>query len=300
MMKILVTGALGYIGTEFLYRLANRQDITVYAVDNDQEAIKTRLGFLLRYPNINFINADVTDINALKRLPKADIIVHLAAVVGYMQCDHTPELARLTNILGTYNIAQLGLPTIFLSTGSVYGKIGEVCDELVSLNPQTLYAETKAEAETIIKAVPHTILRPATAFGLSFKIRHDLLVHTLIQDAIRNSKIRLYQPEAMRSFYSVQKLAELCEYACDHFDAFSNKTLNVGCESGNVRKVDIAKIVRNYAEFDLEIVAGEDHDTRNYNVKYDRLREIWLKYDEDFHAQIGSIVGYYQRWIKKQ
>ena len=299
-MKILVTGALGYIGTELLYRLGHRSDVTVYAVDNSIDAIKSRLGFIVRHPNIHFINADITDIAAVRQLPKVDRIVHLAAVVGYIHCGNTPELARLTNILGTYNIASLATPTIFLSTGSVYGKIGSECDESVDLHPQTLYAETKVEGECIIRSVPYTILRPATAFGLSFKVRHDLLVHTLAQDAIRHGKIKLYQPTAMRSFYSVGKLAELCEYACDNFHKFENNTFNVGCESGNVKKVDIANMIKQHAEFDLEVVDGEDLDTRDYNVRYEKLKSVWKGYDEDFPAKIQSVVGYYQQWIRKQ
>jgi nucleoside-diphosphate-sugar epimerase len=297
-MKILITGALGYIGTELLYRLSNRPDITVYAVDNNLESIKSRLGFLLRFPNIHFINADITNPSDVKKLPKVDRIVHLAAIVGYVSCGETPDLARLTNILGTHNIADLQTPTVFLSTGSVYGEIGNECDESVDLNPQTLYAETKVEGERIIKNTRHVILRPATAFGLSFKVRHDLLVHTLIQNAINNNHIQLYQPNSMRSFYSVQKIAELCEYVCDQFDAFENKILNVGCESGNVKKVDIVSMIQQYHEFSLEIIEGKDLDTRDYNVRYEKLKSLWKDYDENFPEKIESIVGYYKKWKK--
>lgn len=295
-MKILVTGALGYIGTELLYRLANRPEITVYAVDHNIESIQARLGFLLRFPNIHFINADITNVSDLKKLPKVDRIVHLAAIVGYIRCSETPDLARLTNILGTYNIADLQIPTIFLSTGSVYGEIGSECEEEIDLNPQTLYAETKVEGERIIKNTRSVILRPATAYGLSFKVRHDLLVHTLIQNAINHNHIQLYQPNAMRSFYSVQKIAELCEYICDEFDKFENKTLNVGCESGNVKKVEIVSMIQKYHKFTLEIIDGKDLDTRDYNVKYDKLKTLWKDYDEDFSKKIESIVEYYKQW----
>lgn len=297
-MKILITGALGYIGTELLYRLSRRPDITVYAVDNDLTSIQSRLGFLLRFPNIHFINADIANIKDVKKLPKVDRIIHLAAIVGYISCGQTPELARLTNILGTHNIADLQTPTVFLSTGSVYGEIGSECDENTALNPQTLYAETKAEGERIIKNTRHVILRPATAFGLSFKVRHDLLVHTLIQDALNHNHIQLYQPAAMRSFYSVQKLAELCEYICDTFETFENNILNVGCKSGNIKKVDIVSLIQKYHNFSLEIIEGKDLDTRDYNVRYDKLKSLWKDYDENFSEKIESIIGYYKTWKK--
>lgn len=298
MKKILVTGALGYIGTELLYRLSKRTDIEIHALDNDLLSIQTRLGFLLRHDNIKFYNVDITNINDLKKIPEVDIIIHLAAVVGYITCNETPESAKLTNILGTYNISLLQKPTVFLSTGSVYGEIGSTCDETVMTNPQTLYAETKLEGERIIKQTRHTILRPGTAFGLSFKVRHDLLIHTLIQDALSNNYIKLYQPESMRSFYTVQKLAELCEYICDNFEKFENEIVNVGCESGNIKKKEIVDIISKYHEFELKIVPGKDLDTRDYNVKYDKLKNLWPDYDEKFQDKIEKIIGYYRNWKK--
>jgi nucleoside-diphosphate-sugar epimerase len=295
-MKILVTGALGYIGTELLYRLGHQTHSEIIAVDNSIDSIKSRLGFVLRYPNIKFINADITDYTQVQQLPKVDIIVHLAAVVGYITCGETPELADLTNVTGTRNIAALNTPTIFLSTGSVYGKIGDTCDESIELNPQTLYAETKVKGEEIIRQIPHTILRPATAFGLSFKVRHDLLVHNLMQDAIYKKHIKLYQPEARRSFYSVQKIAELIEYISFNFSNFSGVTLNVGCESGNVTKRNICDLISKHVTYNLDIVEGEDLDSRDYNVKYQKLQTLWGNYNEDFESHISKIAEYYKSW----
>jgi nucleoside-diphosphate-sugar epimerase len=295
-MKILITGALGYIGTELLYRLGKQTHSEIIAVDNNIDSIKSRLGFVLQYPNIKFINADITDYDQVQQLPKADIIVHLAAVVGYITCGETPELANLTNIVGTRNIASLNTPTIFLSTGSVYGKIGDTCDENVTLNPQTLYAETKVKGEEIIRQIQHTILRPATAFGLSFKVRHDLLVHNLMQDAIYKKHIKLYQPEARRSFYSVQKIAELIEYISFNYSKFDGVTFNVGCESGNVTKRSICNLISKHVTYELEIIDGEDLDSRDYNVKYEKLQNLWDNYNEDFESHIFKIAEYYKSW----
>jgi len=297
-MKILVTGALGYIGTELLHRLLNQQHSEIIAVDNDTNSIKQRLGFLKRqHGNVTFINADIRNLDDVLALPKVDIVVHLAAIVGYITCSEDPKLAVDTNVNGTRNIAALNTPTIFLSTGSVYGEIGEVCDESVVPNPQTLYSQTKVEGESIIRSIPSVIFRPATAFGLSFKVRHDLLVHTLIKDAISNGKIELYQPEAMRSFYSVQKIAELIEYTIFNFADFQGKTINVGCQSGNVKKQDITTFIKEAGvEFDLTMIDGKDLDSRDYNVNYDLLKRLWPNHDEEFGSHIKSIVEYYEAW----
>tara|TARA_B110001454_G_C12667721_1_gene412312 strand:- start:230 stop:1126 length:897 start_codon:yes stop_codon:yes gene_type:complete len=295
-MKILITGALGYIGTELLFRLANKKNIEIYAIDNSDKAIKTRLGFLLRYKNIHFINADVTIETQVLKLPKVDLIIHLAAIVGYNFCDETPDLARLTNILGTYNVVQLNTPIVFLSTGSVYGEIGKICNEDVKVNPKTLYAETKIQGEKIVQTIDHIIFRPATAFGLSFKVRHDLLCHNLSQDAVNTGKINLYQPDAKRSFYSVQKLAELCEYAIDNFSLMKNEIYNVGCKNGNVTKEQMVNIIKQEIEFELTIIDGKDKDTRDYNVEYNKLKHVWPNLEENFNEQLKLVIAYYKQW----
>ena len=297
-MRILITGALGYIGTELLSRLSKQTHTTVYALDNSIENLSNRAGSFLQYPNIKFINADVTDANQVKNLPKVDLIIHLAAVVGYISCDETPSLANKTNIEGTQNIANLDTPTVFMSTGSVYGEIGETCNETTALNPQTLYATTKMQGEEIIKEVSHTILRPATSFGLSYKVRHDLLIHNLARLAVEKGIIDLYQPTALRSFYSVQKIAELLEYICFNYNTFEGITVNVGCESGNVRKIDVAETIAQYVDTEIITRSGRDLDTRDYNVNYSRLRMLWNNYDENTNLVIKQVVEYYKLWKK--
>ena len=295
-MKIILTGALGYIGCETLLRFAHRPDITVYAVDNDSTAIRDRGAYFMRWPNIHIINCDVTDLAQVQQLPPADIVVHLAARVGYTSSELDPEQTKRINIIGVENIARLGIPVVFFSTGSVYGKIGQVCDETVQANPQTTYAETKYQGEQVIKQIDHVIFRPATAYGLSLKTRHDLIIHDLAQQAVKKNQLQIYQPGARRSFYSVQKLAELVEYTCDNFEVFKNNTYNVGCESGNVTKQQVLDRISAECEFDYVTVPGADADTRDYNVDYSKLRSVWPNYNETFDQQIAAIVEYYKHW----
>jgi nucleoside-diphosphate-sugar epimerase len=128
------------------------------------------------------------------------------------------------------------------------------------------------------------------------KTRHDLIVHDLAQQAVRKTQLQIYQPQARRSFYSVQKLAELIEYTCDNFDTFRNRTYNVGCESGNVTKQQLLDLISAECEFDYVTVPGADADTRDYNVNYGQLQSVWPSYNETFAQQIPAIVQYYQRW----
>ena len=295
-MKIILTGALGYIGGETLLRFAHRPDITVYAVDNDSDAICNRGAYFMRFPNIHIINCDISDLEQVQQLPSADIIIHLAARVGYASSESDHEQTKNINITGVENIASLARPVVFFSTGSVYGKIGKVCDETVTPNPQTIYAETKYQGEQLIKHIDHVIFRPATAYGLSLKTRHDLIIHDLAQQAVKKNRLQIYQPGAMRSFYSVQKLAELVEFSCDNFDTIKNNIYNVGCESGNVTKQQLLDLISTQCEFDYVTVDGADADTRDYNVDYNKLKSVWPNYNESFVDQITAIINYYKNW----
>lgn len=297
-MKILLTGALGYIGSEALLRFAQNPAVTVYAVDNDCDAIANRGAYFMRYPNIQIINCDITDLTQVNQLPNADLIVHLAAKVGYLSSSSDPVLTEEINVRGVENIATLGTPVVFFSTGSVYGQIGDVCDETVAPNPQSVYAETKYRGEQIIQQVEHVIFRPATAYGLSFKTRHDLIVHDLTQQAIKKRHLEIYQPDARRSFYSVKKLAELIEFACANYSVFKNNTYNVGCESGNVTKQQLLELLEQHIDFNWTRSSGADADSRDYNVSYSKLQSVWPDYNETFANNIPTVVEYYKRWLQ--
>jgi len=297
-MKIMITGAAGYLGGEILNQIANRTQHQLISVDNDAESLRTRAGFTMQHNNVTWYNADITDARQVAALPRPDMIVHLAAIVGYVLCGQTPELSRKTNITGTQIISDLDVPTIFLSTGSIYGEIGMNCIESTTPNPMTLYAETKLIGEGIVRHGSHVILRPATAYGLSLKVRHDLLVHTLSLDAVVKKKIELYQPNAMRSFYSIQKIAELIGYIIENYSKFENETINVGCHSGNVNKRQVVELIAEQCTFDLDLIQGKDLDTRDYHVDYTKLEQLWPGIDENFQEHVAKIVRYYQLWNK--
>ncbi len=288
-MKILITGALGYIGCELLYKLKNT-NIDIIAIDNSSDAILSRLGFFGRFNNIKFKKYDIC--NDLSIFKDVDMIIHLASIVGYLTCDQQPHETIRTNINGVKNIIKLNKPTVFFSTGSIYGDIGNFCDELVEPNPQTLYAKTKLEGEDIIKTLSkYIIYRPATAYGLSFKVRHDLLIHNLCNDAVKHKHIKLYQPKTKRSFYSVHKLAELCKFSINNFDLLKNNIYNVGSNNGNLTKQDLVDKIKQYVDVKIELVDGEDRDKRDYNVIYDKLKNKW--HDIDEFLDIEKIINYY-------
>jgi nucleoside-diphosphate-sugar epimerase len=117
----------------------------------------------------------------------------------------------------------------------------------------------------------------------------------MAKDAVNLKSIKLYQPNAKRSFYSVQKIAELCEFAIDNFSSMKNNIFNVGSESGNVSKLEMINIIKKTVDFDLEIIEGKDRDTRDYNVNYDKLKSCWPNLNENFEEQLKSVTEYYKR-----
>ena len=289
-MKILVTGALGYIGTQFIYNM-RKTDHTLMCIDSSQRALEQRLGIALEYnKNVIFKKYDVCD--DLSIFNDVDMILHLAAKVGYIDCDKHPEETNRTNIEGVKAICAMNKPTIFLSTGSVYGALSEPCVETLECNPATLYAKTKLEGEQIVKQIDDwTILRPATAYGLSFKMRHDLLIHTLCHDAVKHGKIELYQPNAERTFYHVNDIANVLGYVVDNFDKFNKEIFNVGATQLNVTKRGIVEEIQKYIDIDVKIVEDEDKDKRDYYVDYSK-QEKYIKTDRPL--DIENIIKYYQ------
>lgn len=298
-MKILITGALGYLGTELLSQLID-EPLEIIAIDNSITAIENRLGSFVHKPNFSFYNVDVADSTALASLPEVDLIVHLASIVGYISCDKFPELAHRTNVVGTQNISELGKPVVFLSSGSIYGEIGEVCTEETKINPKSLYAKTKVLGEQAVSKGSAVILRPATLFGTSYKVRDDLLVHTLIKDSIHTGFIDLYQPDAQRSFYSVRKMASLLKHICFNYGLFENEIVNVGCETGNLTKKHLCEIISQYVPVQVNIVLGQDLDSRDYNIDYSKLSRLWIDYNESFELHIKALVKYYENFSNRK
>ena len=283
-MHILITGGCGYVGCELLQILKNsNHKITV--VDSDQTRID-------KYKNMFDAEFICEDINNLSHT-NADIIIHFAAIVGYLLANNQPELTVQTNDKGTAKIASLGKPVIYYSTGSVYGTLGETCTEDSPINPLSLYSKTKYAGESHVKKIDHIIFRPATAIGPGINTRDDLLVHDLTIKAINDKYIDLYQPTVMRSFYSVKKLAELGLYAAENFDLMKNQSYNVGCESGNINKIDIVNNLAKTFDFELEVVAGQDADNRDYNVDYKKLAAVWPDYKYDFNEIMEEVKAYY-------
>jgi nucleoside-diphosphate-sugar epimerase len=280
-----VTGGAGYIGSVLVPELLKNHKVTV--LDNLSYGYNGIISHFSK-PNFTFIYGDIRDLAVLKKtLKNADLVVHLAAIVGYPACKAKPGLANEVNYLGTKNLVKnCKVPIIFTSSGSNYGKLGGLCTEKTPPKPLTIYGKTKVDAEKeITKSLEYIIYRFSTGFGLSPRIRLDLLVNDFLYRAIKDKELIVYEKDYWRSFIHVKDMVRSLIFAIDKFDKMKNEIYNVGSEKLCLRKEDVAEKIKRYVDFYLKFAEfGTDPDQRNYKVSFKKIKSFGFntKYDIDF------------------
>ncbi|MBX4192570.1 NAD(P)-dependent oxidoreductase [Candidatus Parcubacteria bacterium] len=278
-MKVLVTGGAGYIGTSVVPLLLERgYDVTVF------DCLMfggTQILPFFRNPNFHFVKGDIRDKAALEAVVKGkNIIIHLAAIVGFPACRENPALAYSTNVEGTQNLADVITKdqyVLFGSTGSNYGSLVDaICTEDTPLNPLSIYGKTKTEAERILMATGQaTAYRFATAFGLSPRLRLDLLVNDLTYQGLKQKYMVIYEADFMRTFIHVYDIARSFLFAIDNRSKMQGHVYNVGNESMNFSKRHICDLIASKTGAYVHYAdVGEDQDKRNYTVSYEKIRNV--------------------------
>jgi nucleoside-diphosphate-sugar epimerase len=296
-MNILVTGGAGYIGsvlTNFLAKL--EYNVTVF--DNfffKQEYIKSRL---LRN-NINIIQGDVRDEKLLfDVVKKNDVIIPLACLVGAPLCDLYQEEAihvnqksikNLTNILSKQQIV------IFPVSNSGYGigKKNELCTEMSKLNPISLYGKTKVRAEEIIMGRENSIaLRLATVFGMSPRMRVDLLVNNFVYQSLLTKNLKIFEGNFKRNYVHIEDVVNVFIYMINNFDKYKNNVFNFGLEDANLSKLELANKIKVYIK-DLiieESEFGKDPDKRDYIVSNKKILSTGFNFKKSLDNGIQELI----------
>lgn len=289
-MKILVTGGAGYIGS-VLTPLLLENGYKVRVFDSLMHGGHTLLPFM-RHRNFEFVKGDIRDRQAVvDALRGCDAVVHLAAIVGFPACRKYPDLAQTTNVDGSQVVGRAAGPErlmLFGSTGSNYGAlVDEVCTEETPLNPLSHYGKTKTEAERFLLESCSTIaFRFATAFGVSPRLRLDLLVNEFVYSAVKLKYLVVYEQHFMRTFIHVYDIARSFLFALEHADRMRGEVYNVGCESMNYSKRDLCELIREQVDYYIHYAeVGQDADKRNYVVSYKKIGKL------GYHTTIGLQEG---------
>lgn len=289
MKNVLITGGAGYIGSELTGYLLNA-GYSVTIVDN----LMYEATSLLRYASNEkfiFIKGDVRDANLLtNQLAKADIVIPLAALVGFPLCEKDPRGAEEINHEHVATLARLKTENqkiIYPCTNSGYGSSEDICTEESPLNPVSLYGKTKVAAEDAVKSVEnHVTFRLATVFGPSSRMRTDLLVNNFVLRALRERILVLYECEFMRNYVHIHDVCRAFMFVIENWEECKNETYNVGNDSLNMNKLELAKTISK--QIPLEIIRAEftsDPDVRDYIVSSEKL------FNKGFECKYNLDIG---------
>jgi nucleoside-diphosphate-sugar epimerase len=277
-MKILVTGGAGYVGTSLIPQLLHAGH-TVRVFDNLMFGGDQLLPFL-RLSSFEFVKGDVRNLAQVADAIKGcDVIIHLAAIVGFPACRAFPRLAEETNVGGSKNIAQAALRSqlvLFGSTGSNYGSVNGICTEETPLHPLSLYGATKTQAEAHLLQYASTIaFRFATAFGLSPRLRLDLLVNDFTYRAVTQQNLIVYEKDFMRTFIHVHDMGRAFMLAIDKRNDMIGQVYNVGDAQLNYTKEQVCEIIQKTVKCYIHYAdVGSDPDKRDYRVSYDKIAHL--------------------------
>jgi nucleoside-diphosphate-sugar epimerase len=187
-----------------------------------------------------------------------------------------------------------GMPLVFLSTCSIYGRILDtVCRETSVVRPLTIYGKTKAIAEKIVLDAGGVALRPVTAFGRSSRVRPDLLAHTLAQAGLAKIHLKIFEPEAIRPFIHVTDLAEAIRFALRHAINMQGNAYNVGSEEGTLTKLQLVQKIAALTDLTFEIDDNSaDPDNRSYRVSFERIETLGFKTRLPFQHALEDTVNW--------
>ena len=298
--RILVTGGAGYIGSVLVPMLLE-QGFAVTVLDQFMFG-QTSLAECCINPNFQITRGDCRDKATVSRLMReADYIIPLAAVVGAPACDNDATAAVSINrdaikLILSLRSAQQRI--ILPNTNSGYG-IGEkqsYCTEESPLRPISLYGKTKVEAELAVLEAGNAItFRLATVFGMSARMRIDLLVNDFVYRALHDRAVVVFEGHAKRNYIHIRDVCHAFIHGIANFEAMKDEAYNVGLSDANLSKLELcARVRKQLPRFVyLEAPIGEDPDKRDYIVSNAKIegKGFLPKYSLD--AGIGELIKGY-------
>jgi len=299
--KILITGGAGYLGSILTGRLL-QEGYQVTVLDNLMYG-QSGLYHLCNDPGFEFIRGDARDEKVVGDLiATSDVIIPLAAVVGAPACDRDPWLAESVNFGAVNMINRLRSNDqliIYPNTNSGYGATtGDVfCTEETPLEPISIYGRTKTQAELALLESPNAItLRLATVFGVSPRMRLDLLVNHFVRTAVTEGSLVLFEKDFKRNFVHIRDVADCFFYCIHNSERMTGWPYNLGLDEANVSKEQLAdKVKEHVPSLDIQFSEiGKDPDKRNYIVSNERLRKIGFEAHRSLDDGIEELLKAYR------
>jgi nucleoside-diphosphate-sugar epimerase len=303
-MKVLITGGAGYLGSNLTRHLLEA-GYSVTVLDNLMYDQVTLL-HLFGNPKFQFELGDVRDKKLLQELVELnDVIIPLAAIVGMPACKANPELTVAVNYQQVADIVEVlrdDQKLILPNTNSQYGSSDSIITEESPFNPLSLYAKTKCDAENTMLAKGNGVsLRLATVFGVSPRMRTDLLVNDFVYKSVVDGYLVLFEAHFKRNYIHVQDIARTFQFIIENYDKCKGHAFNVGLSTANLSKLELAEKIKSHIP-SLVIKQDdfkEDFDKRNYIVSNEKLEALGWKPIYDLDYGIKQLISAYKIVINK-
>lgn len=299
-MKIVITGGAGYLGsvlTPELLKLGH--EVTVVDAFMFRQ---TSLTDCCGYDTFTVVRGDCRQEKLMRRVTAgADVVIPLAALVGAPLCNRDEAGAVSINQGAIEMLCEILRPEqkiIYPTTNSGYGigEKGKFCTEETPLNPISLYGVTKVRAEeAVLKRGNSLTFRLATVFGMSPRMRIDLLVNDFVYRAVHDRAILIFEGHFQRNYIHVRDVARVFIHAIDNFEAMKGRPYNVGLEEANLSKLQLcAEIKKQLPDFVyVEAPIGEDPDKRDYIVSNQRILKTGFQPEWNLERGIRELIKGY-------
>lgn len=298
--RILVTGGAGYLGSTLVPDLLQAgHKVTV--LDNFMYK-QTSLNHICHHPNFSVVKGDIRVGQVIAPLlKKADIVIPLAAYVGAPICIQDPIGARTVNhdaIVLMLSLLSKDQVVLMPTTNSAYGTGDEnnFCTEESPLNPISQYAKEKVEVEERLMQRENAIsFRLATVFGMSPRMRIDLLVNDFTYRAVYDKFVVLFESSFKRNYVHVRDVSRVFQHAIENFEKMKGQIFNVGLSDANLSKRElcerIQKQVQDFVFVDAPV--GKDPDQRNYIVSNEKIEATGFRPTHSLDMGISELVKGY-------
>lgn len=298
--NILVTGGAGYLGSTLVPDLL-QQGHNVTVLDNFMYK-QASLNHVCHHPKFSVVKGDIRIESVMAPLiKKADVVIPLAALVGAPMCSQDPVGATTVNhdaILLMLKLLSKQQMVLMPTTNSAYGTGDKdnFCTEESPLNPISLYAKEKVGIEKELMQRENAIsFRLATVFGMSPRMRIDLLVNDFTYRAVYDRFVVLFESSFKRNYVHVRDISRVFQHGIEHFGKMKGQIYNVGLSDANVSKRElcehIQKQVPDFVFVDAPV--GKDPDQRNYIVSNAKIESTGFKPIYSLDAGISDLIKGY-------